>query len=126
MLLEDAMMVQEVSIPVYFAVWTPELEEIVTDITYSFITDDKAGSAAEAILNSISANGYQIVISPGSTSAKQEIKIATLQGKLSGAGTEGKIPTIALVAHYDSFGVAPVRIQKVHIDNLFLIYTFYL
>lgn len=107
MLLEDAMMVQEVSIPVYFAVWTPELEEIVTDITYSFITDDKAGSAAEAILNSISANGYQIVISPGSTSAKQEIKIATLQGKLNGAGTEGKIPTIALVAHYDSFGVAP-------------------
>lgn len=107
MLLEDVMMAQEISIPVYFAVWTPELEEIVTDITYSFITDDKAGSAAEAIFNSISANGYQIVISPGTASAKQDIKIATLQGKLSGISPEGKTPTIAVVAYYDSFGVAP-------------------
>lgn len=107
MLLEDVMMAQEISIPVYFAVWTPELEEIVTDITYSFITDDKAGSAAEAIFNSISANGYQIVISPGTASAKQDIKIATLQGKLSGINPEGKTPTIAVVAYYDSFGVAP-------------------
>lgn len=108
MLLEDAMMAQEITIPVYFAVWTPELEEIVTDITSSFITDDKAGSAAEAILNSVSANGYQIVISPGSPSPKQDIKIATLQGKLTGLGAEGKTPTIAVVSHYDSFGVAPV------------------
>lgn len=103
-------MAQEISIPVYFAVWTPELEEIVSDITYSFITDDKAGSAAEAIFNSISANGYQIVISPSTASAKQDIKIATLQGKLTGINPDGKTPTIAVVAYYDSFGVAPVRI----------------
>lgn len=30
------------------------------------------------------------------------------QGKLAGAGGE-ELPTIVLVAHYDSFGVAPVR-----------------
>jgi hypothetical protein len=31
-----------------------------------------------------------------------------LQGKLSGYGVEEKLPTIAIVAYYDSFGVAPV------------------
>ncbi|CAG2065485.1 unnamed protein product, partial [Timema podura] len=32
-----------------------------------------------------------------------------LQGKLPGYGVEEKLPTIALVAHYDSFGVAPTH-----------------
>ena len=31
-----------------------------------------------------------------------------LQGKLSGFGINEKVPTIAVVAYYDSFGVAPV------------------
>lgn len=110
MLLEDAMMAEDVSIPVYFAEWSPELEDIVKDITNSFITDDKAGSAMEAIFNSVSANGYQIVITSGTASPKSEIKIATIQGKLSGIATDGKAPTIAVVAHYDSFGIAPVRV----------------
>lgn len=30
------------------------------------------------------------------------------QGKLVGHGVEDKMPTIAIVAHYDSFGIAPV------------------
>lgn len=34
------------------------------------------------------------------------------QGKLAGAGGED-LPTIVLVAHYDSFGVAPVRINVI-------------
>ena len=31
-----------------------------------------------------------------------------LQGKLSGQGLEHKLPTVALLAHYDSMGLAPV------------------
>lgn len=33
---------------------------------------------------------------------------ASFQGHLSGYGIEEQLPTIAVVAHYDSFGIAPV------------------
>lgn len=33
------------------------------------------------------------------------------QGKLVGFGNEDQLPTIAIVAHYDSFGVAPVSLD---------------
>ncbi|GLH07945.1 Nicalin [Gryllus bimaculatus] len=59
------------------------------------------------LFSCISANGYQIVIGTNQATAKQDINVATIQGKLSGYGVEEKLPTIALVAHYDSFGVAP-------------------
>lgn len=109
MLLEDAMMAEEITIPVYFVPWGPELEQIIGDITHSYRLDEKTISASEAMMNSIAANGYQIVISPGSASAKQDIRLATIQGRLPGLGVEGKTPTIAVVAHYDSFGIAPVK-----------------
>ena len=34
--------------------------------------------------------------------------VCFLQGKLSGFGIEEQLPTIALVAHYDSFAASPV------------------
>lgn len=108
MILEDAMLAQEISSPVYFAKYSPELNEIVTDISNGFISDEKSGTALEAIINSISANGYQIVINPGTAGPKQDMTLVTLHGKLGGIGSDGKIPTIAVIAHYDSFGVAPV------------------
>jgi hypothetical protein len=40
-----------------------------------------------------------------------------LQGKLSGNGVKEKLPTIAVVAYYDSFGVAPVS-NIYHADML--------
>ncbi|KAJ9573916.1 hypothetical protein L9F63_008715, partial [Diploptera punctata] len=105
--LEETMMSLEISIPVYFAEWSPSLQSILDDVSKSFITDDRAGSAAEALLNSVSANGYQIVISTSQATARTDVNVATIQGKLSGYGVEEKLPTIAVVAHYDSFGVAP-------------------
>ena len=33
-----------------------------------------------------------------------------LQGVLSGLGIEDQLPTIAIVAHYDSYGIAPVSV----------------
>ena len=35
--------------------------------------------------------------------------LCLVQGKLPGYGIEDQLPTIAVVAHYDAFGVAPVR-----------------
>ena len=39
---------------------------------------------------------------------KFTVLLTSLQGKLVGAGFEQDLPSIALVAHYDSFGLAPV------------------
>lgn len=101
-------MAQEISIPVYFAHATPQIDKIMNEISKNVLTDDKSKSAAEAILASIAANGYQVVISPKTPSARHELKIATIHGNLAGRAHEMKTPTIAVVAHYDSFGVAPV------------------
>ena len=45
--LEEAMMFQEVSIPVYFTEWSPHLRDILDDISHSFVADSRASSAAE-------------------------------------------------------------------------------
>ncbi|XP_072760112.1 BOS complex subunit NCLN [Anoplolepis gracilipes] len=97
----------ETLIPVYFALWHPDLQTILDDIADGFITDEKAGSAAEAMYNSISASGYQVVVATGQALPKTDVKVATLHGKLTGTGAEEKLPTIAIVTHYDSAGVAP-------------------
>jgi hypothetical protein len=107
--LEESMLYgSETMIPVYFALWHPELQIILDDIANGFITDEKAGSAAEAMYNSISASGYQVVVATGQALPKTDVKVATLHGKLIGTGAEEKLPTLAIVTHYDSFGVAPV------------------
>lgn len=108
--LEESMLFgPETTIPVYFTSWHPDLQAILDDLSNGFITDEKANSAAEAMFNSISASGYQVVVATGQALAKTDVKIATLHGKLTGNGAEEKLPTIALVTHYDSAGVAPVR-----------------
>lgn len=109
MALEESMIYgPETPIPVYFTQWNPELQVILEDVEHGFITDEKAGFAAEALFSSISASGYQVVVSTGQAVAKTDVKVATLQGKLTGTGAEDKLPTIAVVAHYDSTGVATV------------------
>ncbi|KAK5647400.1 hypothetical protein RI129_002292 [Pyrocoelia pectoralis] len=107
MILEDAMLAQEVNIPVYFVSSTPELEKIVGEISVVVSTEDKSRPATEALFTSIAANGYQIVINPRTPSPKTDIKINSIQGTLPGHTVDGKTSTIAVVAHYDSFGVAP-------------------
>lgn len=106
--LEEAMMYgSETMIPVYFALWHPNLQTILDDIADGFITDEKAGTAAEAMYNSISASGYQVVVTTAQALPKTDVRVATLHGKLIGTGAEEKLPTIAIVTHYDSMGVAP-------------------
>ncbi|XP_012223073.2 BOS complex subunit NCLN [Linepithema humile] len=106
--LEEAMMYgSETMIPVYFALWHPNLQTILDDIADGFITDEKAGTAAEAMYNSISASGYQVVVTTAQALPKTDVKVATLHGKLTGTGAEEKLPTIAIVTHYDSIGVVP-------------------
>ncbi|KOB66768.1 putative Nicalin, partial [Operophtera brumata] len=90
-LLEMAMSQQDVSAPVYFARWTPEFEDIIGDLQHSFITDDKSGTALEAMFNSL------------------ESKPVTLHGKL--AGRSAAAQTIVIAAHYDASGIVPVMVS---------------
>lgn len=127
MALEESMIYgPETMIPVYFTHWNPELQVILDDITHSFTGDDKKGSAMEAMINSVSASGYQVVVASGQAVAKTDAKVATLQGKLTGSGAEEKIPTLAIVAHYDSAGVAPVSTFFSRIFFFFYLYMYFL
>lgn len=64
------MLAQEISIPVYFSKFDTELDDIISDISKlkADEQDDvedikeagKRGSALSEIINSISANGYQV------------------------------------------------------------------
>ncbi|KAG6457187.1 hypothetical protein O3G_MSEX010150 [Manduca sexta] len=99
-----AMTQQELNAPVYFAKWTPEFEDILRDLQHSFITDDRSGTALEAMMNTVSSNGYQIVVS-ASAPQKLDSKPVTLHGKLVGRSGSGQ--TIVIVAHYDSSGLVP-------------------
>lgn len=68
--LEQAMLAQEISIPVYFSKYDTELDLIIDDISKlkSDLQDDisdvkeaaQRQSALNEIMNSISANGYQV------------------------------------------------------------------
>lgn len=122
-MLEDVMLAEEITIPVYFLLWSKELEKILVELSDNAITDNKMNSATEALFSSVAANGYQIVINPRNPNAKSDIKIATLQGNLAGHAVDGKTATIAIVAHYDSFGIAPVTILLININIYFRTYT---
>lgn len=102
-LLEMAMTQQDFSGATYFMKWTPEVDGILEDIQHSFITDDKSGTALEAMLNTVSSNGYQIVVTATSP-VKIDSKANSIHGKLVGSGSG---QTIVIAAHYDSFAVAP-------------------
>lgn len=48
--LEKVMLSQETFIPVYFAEWSPDIQEIVDDVANSKVNDEKAGTAAQGQL----------------------------------------------------------------------------
>ena len=67
--LENAMLLQDITIPVYFSKYNAELETVVSDlsrISLEISEDAKQAaqreSALENLINSISANGYQVII----------------------------------------------------------------
>ncbi|CAH3192232.1 unnamed protein product [Porites evermanni] len=104
--LERDLLTVEVPIAVYFAYEDKELTEIYKDIETA-VTSDQAGSAFEALLGVTSTSGYQMVVNVGETKQIKDMAITSLQGKLVGRGIDEQLPTIAIVTHYDAFGIAP-------------------
>uniref|UniRef100_A0A8C2IZB8 Nicalin n=1 Tax=Cyprinus carpio TaxID=7962 RepID=A0A8C2IZB8_CYPCA len=103
--LEPELLATETIVPVYFAL---EDEELLSIYTQTQISSSSQGSssAAEVLLHTATANGFQMVTSGAQSKAVSDWAITSLEGRLSGAGGED-LPTIVLLAHYDSFGVAP-------------------
>uniref|UniRef100_A0A8C5I5P7 BOS complex subunit NCLN n=1 Tax=Gouania willdenowi TaxID=441366 RepID=A0A8C5I5P7_GOUWI len=102
--LEPEMLATETIVPVYFAVEDDELLSIYTQ-TMTSSSSQGSLSAAEVLLHTATANGFQMVTSGAQSKAVSDWAITSLEGRLAGVGED--LPTIVLVAHYDSFGVAP-------------------
>lgn len=105
--LEQELLQEEGQLPVYFTTDSEQVSEIYEGVASS-INSDQAESAVEALWSSASANGYQMLIAGAPSKPLNDFQIVNLQGKLAGFGIEEQLPTIALVAHYDSYGIAPV------------------
>ncbi|CAL8308367.1 unnamed protein product [Lota lota] len=103
--LEPEMLATETIVPVYFALEDDELLSIYTQTLTSSPTQGSS-TAAEVLLHTATANGFQMVTSGAQSKAISDWAITSLEGRLAGVGGED-LPTIVLVAHYDAFGVAP-------------------
>ncbi|KAM4739179.1 BOS complex subunit ncln isoform 2-T2 [Anableps anableps] len=103
--LEPEMLATETIVPVYFA---EEDEELLSIYTQTLTSSSSQGSlsAAEVLLHTATANGFQMVTSGAQSKAISDWAITSLEGRLTGVGGED-LPTIVVVAHYDTFGVAP-------------------
>ncbi|XP_060933775.1 BOS complex subunit ncln isoform X4 [Limanda limanda] len=103
--LEPEMLATETIVPVYFAMEDDELLSIYTQ-TLTSSSSQGSLSAAEVLLHTATANGFQMVTSGAQSKAVNDWAITSLEGRLAGVGGED-LPTIVVVSHYDSFGVAP-------------------
>ena len=106
--IERDLLVEEgtVSIPVFFSEETDELLQIYDAIQLGN-SGDQASSAVEALMSGANANGFQMVVGGPQSKSLPDFQITNIQGHLSGFGIEEQLPSIAIVAHYDSFGIAP-------------------
>uniref|UniRef100_A0A8C9MRB7 Nicalin n=1 Tax=Serinus canaria TaxID=9135 RepID=A0A8C9MRB7_SERCA len=93
--IEPEMLAMETIVPVYFAVEDEELLSIYEQ-TRAASASQGSASAAEVLTTEATADSVM-----GSDTA-----LLPLQGRLTGLGGED-LPTVVIVAHYDSFGVAP-------------------
>ncbi|XP_035233238.1 nicalin-1-like isoform X1 [Stegodyphus dumicola] len=105
--LEKHMLEDDVTIPVYFAYETEEILDMYYSMEQTSPLQQKSRSAAEELPSSITSSGYQLVVSGPQPKAQSDTQIISIQGKLCGFGVEEQLPTVAIVTHYDAYGVAP-------------------
>eukprot|EP00088_Acartia_fossae_P036569 TRINITY_DN3777_c0_g1_i2.p1 TRINITY_DN3777_c0_g1~~TRINITY_DN3777_c0_g1_i2.p1 ORF type:complete len:596 (+),score=158.91 TRINITY_DN3777_c0_g1_i2:27-1790(+) len=109
--LEEELLNGELDIPVYFAEETEELLELYDTLRNEGEAGDAAGSAASALLNSISNSGYQLIVSAATPQPVKDQIVVSASGVLPGSSVDDQIPTIVVVAHYDAGGSAPSLAQ---------------
>ncbi|XP_021278833.1 nicalin-1 [Herrania umbratica] len=99
--LEQLLIHANIPYPVYFAFENDEIETVLADIK----KNDAIGQPATA-----TTGGYKLVIPAPEPKKVASPTITNIQGWLSGLKADGEanqLPTIAIVASYDTFGAAP-------------------
>ncbi|EOY33379.1 Endoplasmic reticulum, plasma membrane, vacuole, EF-Hand 1, calcium-binding site, Nicastrin isoform 1 [Theobroma cacao] len=99
--LEQLLIHANIPYPVYFAFENDEIETVLADIK----KNDAIGQPATA-----TTGGYKLVIPTPEPKKVASPTITNIQGWLAGLKADGEanqLPTIAIVASYDTFGVAP-------------------
>lgn len=109
-LLEQAMLVEEISIPVYFSNYDEEIDRIISEINQNPSKGTAKQSALSEIFKKISANSYQVVVA-GSHSPKKDSRIPVIQGELipfKQSSTDGqtKLPVIIISTQLKPFGIS--------------------
>ncbi|XP_068310437.1 uncharacterized protein [Pyrus communis] len=99
--LEKLLIHSKIPYPVYFAFEDDAIEAVLADVK----RNDVSGQPATA-----TTGGYKLVVSVPEPKKRASPTITNIQGWLSGLKTDGdanQLPTIAIVASYDTFGAAP-------------------
>ncbi|TVU43853.1 hypothetical protein EJB05_10353 [Eragrostis curvula] len=99
--LEKLLVHEEVPYPVYFAFHDDSFDNLLADIR-------KIASSGQPA--SATTGGYKLVVSSAEPRKVSSPTISNIQGWLPGLKGEGdteQLPTIAIVANYDTFGAAP-------------------
>ncbi|CAH2065460.1 unnamed protein product [Thlaspi arvense] len=99
--LEKILVHGNIPFPVYFAFENEETDAMLADVK----KNDALGQQATA-----TTGGYKLVISVSEPRKVASPTITNIQGWLPGSRAEGdsnQLPTIAVVASYDTFGAAP-------------------
>ncbi|XP_012444727.1 uncharacterized protein LOC105768964 [Gossypium raimondii] len=99
--LEQLLIHANIPYPVYFAFENDEIDTVLVDIK----KNDAIGQPATA-----TTGGYKLVIPTPEPKKVASPTITNIQGWLSGLKVDGdtnQLPTIAIVASYDTFGAAP-------------------
>ncbi|XP_068128571.1 BOS complex subunit NCLN-like [Hyperolius riggenbachi] len=97
----------ETLFPIYFAVEDKALLEMYRE-TRAVSLSLRSASAWEVLLGMVMGSGFQMTTSEVQSKPLSHSTITTLEGQLMGDGGDAaELPTIVIVAHYDSFGAAP-------------------
>lgn len=99
--LEQLLIHTNIPYPVYFAFENDDINTVLADIK----RNDESGQPATA-----TTGGYKLVVSTTEPKKVASPVISNLQGWLPGLKADGdpnQLPTIAIVASYDTFGAAP-------------------
>jgi hypothetical protein len=105
MQLEKQLLSNEFAIPVYFTFENKFMTEVLATLSNSI---NEETSAVSAFISSVAGQGYAIIADATEAAPINDIEILTFVGKLTGQAYEADLPTLVLLSHYDTFGLAPV------------------
>lgn len=105
--LEQAMLEEFTSVPVYFIQDNPDVTEVYNTIKASAESLGTASTALQTLFHHVHGNGVQLVSSLGSPKVMGDAQILSVQGALLGGATkQSRSFPILISTHYDSMSPA--------------------